>query len=62
MGWKPLPDDVPLDHEALPPPAGGGRWRCFRDGLTPLPDDAKLDLPKEPPIIITGVRAPKPRH
>jgi hypothetical protein len=35
--WQPLPDDAPLDHEALTPPASG---------FAELPDDAQLDAPE----------------
>lgn len=59
MSWKPLPEDIPLDHEALQPEqqAMGADAPPAEDGLTPLPPDAPLDN-QEPPPIATHVRAP----
>jgi hypothetical protein len=63
MPWQPLPDDVPLDHEALPPPS----HMDAEGGFAPLPDDAQLDAgtverpkPTDAPIIISMVR-PHPK-
>jgi hypothetical protein len=62
MPWQPLPDDVPLDHEALTPPP---HMDEPTGKFTPLPDDAPLDddatlvdRPKadDAPIIIGAIR------
>jgi hypothetical protein len=62
MPWQPLPDDVPLDHEALTPPP---HMDDPTGKFTPLPDDAPLDddatlvdRPKadDAPIIIGAIR------
>jgi hypothetical protein len=48
--WKPLPDDVPLDHEQQEPPASMTGGDAPADAtpsgnFAPLPDDAQLDQP-----------------
>ncbi len=65
MPWQPLPDDVPLDHEAahpVPPPTLPDA-PIDTTHLTPLPEDAQLDEPApEPPAAeasaATGPTAP----
>jgi hypothetical protein len=70
MPWQPLPDDVPLDHEALTPPP---HMDEPTGKFAPLPDDAPLDQsddatlvdrPKadDAPIIISRVKEVNPTY
>jgi hypothetical protein len=56
MAWKPLSEDVPLDHEAAQPPQQAMGTAPATDGgggFQPLPDDAQLDQQTPPAISIT---------
>lgn len=63
MPWQPLPDDVPLDHEALQPPAHLDTPQTNSGQYAPLPEDATLDdaqtverpQANDPPIIIAAI-------
>lgn len=56
MGWAPLSDDIPLDHEALQPPqqmmgeAADAPVEDQAGKFAELPDDAPLDAPPAPQI------------